>query len=487
MSHSLIKRILLILLFLVLPTFATAVSLLPIGKIEYDFVYDRLERDEVLSLADYSFQLGPYDASSGRSFGPFAYLADIPSNKLILFSLTGEDFCSAHAESPCGYESIRGGVAASPIERLFVYGNFVLDEHKAKDEFYTGKKWRGLAGGVEEAFLYFSWRQFEITAGRFASYWGPRNSLVLAPTNALDGFEYSFHWGRLSLSYRLAKLDGLNPEEDGVDEFENRFLAAHRLDIHLSRTLRVGAFESVVYGGPGRQVDLLYLNPIMFFHVDQLNEGIDDNSLLGLDVTFKPLRGLKLYGQLLVDDFQVEKESQGDQEPDQYGFTGGVFMVDLWPSLDFSMEYTRVTNWTFNQVLPRNRYLLNNDLIGAASGNDYELLTVKSTRWFGDDLCLSGNFAYRLQGEGRVTDEWTAPWLEVDGDYSEPFPTGVVEKTRSIWLGFKAFLVNHFYTDVEAGVRWYESLQHVYGNDGSQPFVRVRMSSFFSAPVKVDW
>lgn len=485
-NRSLIKRILLVLLFLILPTIAAAVSLLPVGKIEYDFVYDRLEREEARSLTDYSFQLGPYDASSGLSFGPFAYLSDIPRNKLVLFSRAEEDFYSAQRQSPSGFESVRGGVAASPVERLFVYGNFVLDERKAEDEFYTGKKWRGLAGGVEEAFLYFRWRQFEITSGRFASFWGPRNSLILAPTNPLDGFEYNFHWGRLALSYRLAKLDGLSPEDDGVEQFENRFLAAHRLDIRLSGSLRLGVFESVVYGGPGRQIDLLYLNPIVFFHADQLNEGVNDNSLMGLDVMYRPRAGIRLYGQLLVDDFQVEKESQGDQEPDQYGMIAGVHFVDLRPSLDLRFEYQRVTNWAFNQLLPRNRYLLNTDLIGGASGNDYELLTAGCERWFGDDLRLSGNFAYRLQGEGRVTDDWTAPWLEAEGDYDEPFPSGVVEKTRSTWLGFKGFIKDHFFVDIEAGVHWFDNHNHTYGEDESQTFARVRISSFFSTPVKVD-
>lgn len=485
-NSLLIKRILWILLFLILPSLAPAVSLLPVGKIEYDFVYDRLEREEVKKQTSYAYQLGPYDGTEGFSFGPFEYLKGIPSNKLMLFSAAGEDFYSAHSQTPAGFESVRGGIAASPMEWLFVYGNFVLDERKAEDEFYTGKKWRGLAGGVEEAFTYFKWRQFEIMAGRFASFWGPRNSLVLAPTNALDGFEYSFHWGRLVLSYRLAKLDGLNPEDDGVDQFENRFLAAHRLDVRLSREFRLGIFESVIYGGPGRQIDLLYLNPIVFFHADQLNEGMNDNSLMGFDVTYQPGRGLKLYGQLLVDDFQIEKASQGDQEPDQYGVIAGAHLVDLWPSVDFRVEYSRVTNWTFNQELPRNRYLLNNDPIGGAAGNDYEVLRATCSRWLSDNRCLSANFAYRLQGEGRITDEWTEPWLDVEGDYDEPFPSGVVEKTRSAWLGFKGFFVNHFFVDVEAGVNWFDNFDHVYGEDASQAFARVQISSFFSTPVTVD-
>ncbi len=488
MKQVLNKYILVRAMLAVLSSGATASPVIPVGKAEYDFVYDRLVRSETLSGDIYNYQLGPYDNNGGEfSFGPFGYLADAPSKKLTLFSFVGEDFYSARSQAPAGFESLRAGIVATPVERLFVYGNFVLDEQKAEDENYTGKKWRGLAGGVEQAFIHYHLKPIEITLGRFASFWGPRNSLVLSSGNALDGFGYSFHWGRLVLSYRLARLDGLSPEEDGVEQFENRFFAGHRLDIHFSRWLRMGFFETIIFGGPGRQIDLLYLNPIIFFHADQLNEGVDDNTLLGMDFVFRPRPGVKLYGQLLVDDFQIDNSSQGDQEPDQYGVILGSDLVDMMPGLDINLEYSRVTNWTFNQALDRNRYLFNGELIGGAPGNDYEMWRLGVRRWFGDETALASEFAYRRQGEGKPTAEWTAPWLETEGEYTEPFPTGIVETTRSASLRLQSFLFNHFFVDARAGVNWYDNYLHIEDDSRTEPFVNVRISTFFSAPVDVDW
>ncbi|UCE25518.1 MAG: hypothetical protein JSU74_05580, partial [Candidatus Zixiibacteriota bacterium] len=403
MNRTLLKRILMVLLFLILPVPLCASPLLPVGLPEYDFVYDRLIRSETQSYDLYDYQLGPFGDNGGNfSFGPFEYLKSAAAERMTLFSTVGEDFYSAKLTSPSGFESLRGGVAAVPLNKLFVYANFLLDERKAKDDSYTGKKWRGLAGGVEQAFASYRSRPFEVTLGRFASFWGPRNSLVLSSTNALDGFGYSFYWGRLVLTYRLARLDGLNPDEDDVDQFENRFFAGHRLDIHLSRWLRIGLFETIIFGGPGRQVDLLYLNPIVFFHADQLNEGVDDNTLIGFDYVLKPRLGVKLYGQLLIDDFQIDDRSQGDQEPNQYGIILGAQTVDLMPATDLELEYSRVANWTFNQALERNRYLFNSDLIGAATGNDYETWQLTCTRWLREYTAVSARLAYRRQGEGRV-------------------------------------------------------------------------------------
>ena len=86
-----------------------------------------------------------------------------------------------------------------------------------------------------------------------------------------------------------------DPEVDEVEQFENRFFAGHRLDIHFSRQLRIGFSETIIYGGPGRQIDLVYLNPIMAFHAAQLNEGINDNTLLGFDFSYTAARGVRFF------------------------------------------------------------------------------------------------------------------------------------------------------------------------------------------------
>ncbi len=464
-----------------------AAGVLPVGRTEYEFIYDRMERLDALSTDYLACQLGPYSFQEARfALGPFEDLRRIHQKSVRLFSFFNEDFRAAKKATGRGFESFRGGLAAAPSERLFAYANFVLDEQKAQDATYDGKKWRGLAGDVEQAFVYYQSGPLAVTVGRFASFWGPRNSLVLSPQAAMDGFSYAFHWGRLALSYRLARLDGLDPDLDSVAQFENRYFAGHRLDILLSRRLQIGLSETVIFGGPGRQIDLFYLNPIIFYHGAQLNEGIDDNTFLGFDFSVKPKVGVKLYGQVVVDDLQVDRKTQEDEEPDEIAFLAGAYLANLLLTLDLKAEYTRVANWTFNQAHERNRYLFRNRLIGGALGNDYDLTVASLVKWFEDDLAMSLSFAYARQGEGCVTDAWTAPWLLAAGDYSEPFPTGVVQKTTSTVFNIKGFFKNHFYFDVDVGVDWVGNFNHKPGDKRSLPFFNLRVSSFFSTPVSVE-
>jgi len=480
-----LKTLLLSALWL-LTSVATA-GVLPIGQPEYDFLYDRIERLDALTLDRFDFQIAPYRIDRwSDNLGPFQPLDRVRGERLLIGLHFTEDLSAAKQVKPAGFEKLRGVVAGQPMKNLSVYGSFVLDEELAKDPEYTGKKWRGLAGNVQQAFVAYNTSRFDFLFGRFGGFWGPRRSLVFSPSQNLDGLAYSFRWGRLVISYRLARLDGLTPEREGVESFENRWVAAHRYDFHFGPKFTVGLFETVVFGGPGRQLELFYLNPLIFFHGTQLNESLDDNTQVGFDFSFKPKAGVKVYGQVLVDDLQLDDKVESDREPDQLGILGGVYLADLIDNTDIRLEYSRVSNWTFNQRFARNRYTNDGLPIGSAAGNDYDLLDLSVIRWLRDCLAVSANLSYRRQGEGRIEAEWTMPWLEVEGDYSEPFPTGTVQKTLTASLGAKGFLYGHFFFDLEAGVDRVENRFHVESADETLPFVNLTLSGFVLPTVDID-
>jgi len=484
---SLWKKILLVLIFLTLPIPLLAAGVLPSGRPEFEFIYDRLERNDALSQDNQDYQLGPYSLELARSaLGPFDWLDRLDQNSLRLFGSFGEHFRSVKSASATGYESLEGGIVARPIDKLFVYGRISLDEALASDPNYTGKKWRGLAGGVDDAFVQYQTGTFSLLAGRFASFWGPRGSMALAPGVSMDGFGYSYRWGRLTLSYRLARLDGLSPERDSVAQFENRYFAAHRLDVHLSTRIRVGFFETAIFGGPGRQLDLYFLNPILFYHASQLNDGPDDNTYLGFDFAVKPMVGVKLYGQMMVDDYQLDNRTQSDQEPNEYGLLFGGYWADVLPQFDVKAEYSKVTNRTFNQYHPRNRYLYKGELIGGALGNDYDLWGLTALYWVRPELQVSANLSQYRQGEGQVDQTWDQPWLDVTGDYSEPFPTGTVQRATTVSLGIKGFVAGCFYVDAATGIDRVINYGHIAGDRRTLPFLNCRLSAFLSSPLRVN-
>jgi hypothetical protein len=363
--------------------------------------------------------------------------------------------------------SITGGFTFRPAKYFGALGFFNLDRAKAIDPDYIGKKYRGLAGEIETAALFYKRDRITIIFGRLRAFWGPQrvNLLLSETTEPLDLLSASFESGRLSVNFLFARLDQSRPDSVDFIRFpdrsfnDNRYLAGHRVDIRLHRNFRLGLFETVIFGGEGRPPELSYLNPLQFFHSAQLNEDTDDNTILGADFTYLPGAGIAAYGQILVDDFQIDKESQGDQEPDEIGIMIGLFKAGKIASLipDLKAEYVRITNRTYHQRDPRNRYLYRNKLTGHPLGPDADSVSIKARLWPHERFFAEIELAYRRHGEGSIYKPWDEPWEEAEGDYDEPFPTGLVEKSTFVALRAQAYLPftrythEHIFISIDAG------------------------------------
>lgn len=460
---------------------------LPVGQREYDFIYDRIEREEAMARDRFDYQLGPYDnRDSAFDVSPFDSRNRLTDRQIGIFGFAAESFRASKDRRGRMYALLRGGFVARPFSRVSVMGQYYLDERKARDPEYTGKKWRGFAGDIDLAYAQYYTERLNLTVGRFSSFWGPRHSLVLGSRSHLDGFGYSIRLGRVTVSYRLGQLSQDSIGSDTTTQWPSRYFAGHRVDFHFSKSLRVGLFESVVFGGPGRSVDFAYLNPIIFYHGSQLNDRVNDNTLVGFDFTWKPRLGTKCYGQLLLDDIQLDHKTQGDQEPAQYAVNVGLYTASRARKLDTRLEYTRVSNWTFNQILPRNRYLNRHDPIGDVTGNDYDLTTAELIRWLKPGLSARLQLSYKRQGEGRIGADWTEPWLDIVGDYSEPFPTGTVEKTGAASLGLRGFVSSFLFADLKAGLSRIVNYGNCAGDRRTLPFVDCYLSLYFSRVIGLD-
>ena len=356
---------------------------------------------------------------------------------------------------------------------------FSLDREKALDPDYTGKKWRGLAGDLETSAIYFQHERLRLTLGRQRVFWGPQPvNLILSETaEPLDLFTADYGKGPLAFSFLFARLDGSRP--DSVDYArlpertfqDNRYLVGHRLDINFHRTFRLGLFETSLFGGEGRPPELYYLNPLQFFHTAQLNEGEDDNTILGLDFQFLPRPGYAVYGQFIVDDYQIDNASAGDQEPNELGLMVGAFRSgkpSSWTP-DVKVEYVKITNRTYHQRDPRNRYIFRNEVLGHPLGPDADSLSLLFRFWPTELLATGLEIAATRHGAGSIHAAWDEPWTLSAGDYDEPFPTGVVQKSLHAavrvdgYVPASGYLQQHFYLSMRAGYGAYRNFGNLDG------------------------
>jgi len=323
---------------------------------------------------------------------------------------------------------------------FFALTRYMIDENLAKDPNYEGKIWSGFAGDAAQAYLAFNLPYFKVLLGRERIAWGQKSTqeLVLS-ANAfpLDMVKIQGNWGIFEGTAFFAYLSPITTQDSSGDlSHVNRYLSGHRMSFNLFSVAHVGLSETVIYGGKNRQLEAYYLNPLLWYHAAQLNEKRDDNTFFAFDFNLRPKRKVLLYGEFLIDDLQIEKKSQQDQEPNELGYSGGFSILDIFgfKGTELNMEYMRINNWTFNQKEEYNRYLNRKKPLGNPLGPDTDQFSASLSAWLRRGLKSKITYQRRRCGEGRVDSPWSEPWMLTEGNYEEKFPSGVVETMNNFGI-----------------------------------------------------
>ncbi|NNE26631.1 MAG: hypothetical protein HKN09_07290, partial [Saprospiraceae bacterium] len=128
----------------------------------------------------------------------------------------------------------------------------------------------------------------------------------------------------------------------------------HYLDLNISNRLSIGLFETVVFSREN-QFELQYLNPLILYRT--VEHGLDspDNVLLGLNLAWRPVDGLSIYSQILLDELSVsELTSNAGWWGNKYGIQLGMKTFDLFgiDHLDLQAEFNQVRPYTYSHNIP---------------------------------------------------------------------------------------------------------------------------------------
>jgi len=230
---------------------------------------------------------------------------------------------------------------------------------------------------LSESFLQYYGRDLSLAAGRGRFRWGParQGSLFLnsqmPPFDYLrfdaalenersQGIFYTFVHGWLeadSVAKRLASFilyvtpggrpRTLNPQ---------KYLSAQRLEVRARSNLLFGFSQAVIYGDRG--VQLGYLTPLNFLYSVQHSNDDKDNTVLGFDANWRPVAGVRLYGEAFFDDISVSAltTSSGGNKS---AFTAGLHLAGtsgFVRHLDGGIEYTRIRPFVYSHVFAVNAY-----------------------------------------------------------------------------------------------------------------------------------
>ncbi|ACF14607.1 hypothetical protein Ctha_2156 [Chloroherpeton thalassium ATCC 35110] len=384
-------------------------------------------------------------------------------------------------------------------ENISVNIRNIIQEKNAYDFVVGNRVYAYQNAYTEQAFLAYVNKIIKIKVGRDYISWGyAKNSFNISNTaGSFDQLSFQLITPVIRFSYFTVILDkkllDSTDNEDDVLDYVNRYYSASRIDLNLfSGNVKIGVWQSVIYGGKQRSLDFDYANPIMVYYAVQWNDRKrgDGNILAGSDMSVNLAKGVNIYAGFVIDDWQIKNVgSQGEEIPNKWGgYFGGKFANVLKhhgiEGTDIFFELVKVNNRTFSHKNWHERLLYGDNPIAHPLGTDFETFSLKVQHWINSSVRLSLDYDVIAKGEGTVQ-EHTTPWLEKDADgnyiyangYSESSPYGIVEKTHSLGISLFYQPATTLHLDVGLTHNWIRNVDHQDGKNNT--FLEAYLSAWF--------
>jgi hypothetical protein len=270
-----------------------------------------------------------------------------------------------------------------------------------------------------------------------------------------------------------ALVTQLDTRTDSAGIAIRRYMVQHRLWLRPRGRWTVALWEGAVLSGADRGIEPWYLNILNLAMLEQVNSGTNVNSFLGVD--FERRAGVTLFGQLMLDDIQVDRKTQTDQKPVSYAATLGakggwrIPLAGTW-----MLVYTQVANLAY-----RNEDDLQVPLYhGLGTGrnfSDYDQATARLSLIGPAGVLLEPEVTLLRQGEGDPRLPHPKPLAYAT---TATLFEGVVQRTLRFALGARA-QAGPLHWSANGGVHAVTNDGHVQGRSGTRFVGSVSLSFRF--------
>jgi Capsule assembly protein Wzi len=343
---------------------------------------------------------------------------------------------------------------------LTLYTDGTIDQTLKDDTLYTGYTKFGLKALHQQAYVRLSDPHFDFTFGRDYLSWGYGNNgtvLISTTPGALDMASLFINTRVMKFNWFVAQLNqmpqftpdtnnygvyGPGPTINLPDPTANRYLTGSRFEFNIADKVFLGAYQAGTFGGPNAPINLELINPLRLTYETEANSQADVNAFVGGDFSVFWPQNFNFYGDLMIDDWQVDHKALGDLKPNLYAFDIGVHAANILASLgisgtDANLQLMRVKNRVYNEYnwASYEKLLLRNYPVANPFGDDFWNLDLRLSHWLTYEWNLGLEVMHLEHGSQNLYGPYTMPWLTdpnitVATGYSEPFPYGRVQSTN---------------------------------------------------------
>ena len=178
---------------------------------------------------------------------------------------------------------------------------------------------------------------------------------------------YQCLWMELSpVSQKMVSGNSLLPK---------KYAVMHYLNFKATPRFAFSFFEATIFNR-SRQFELQYLNPVILYRSVEGLIGSPDNVLIGLEGRWDFFRRIRLYGQLLVDEFLLRALTDRSKRGwwgNKFGIQGGLKYVNAFgiARLDLQSELNLVRPYTYSHFDSLNAYMHYNQALAHPLGSNF--------------------------------------------------------------------------------------------------------------------
>lgn len=307
------------------------------------------------------------------------------------------------------------------------------------------------------AYITCNWKNFTLLFGKDVNWWGPgyRGQLALsAHPTSYDMVKLQFVHPKVKFTSLVGFLKNYNAGYFYGDA-EEKQIAAHRVEFAPFSFLEIGLHETVVFSG--RKFEPGYYNPFMFYRSAEHYLGDSDNAAMGLDAEIKPAAGIKLYGELFIDDITTSRLGSGFYG-NKYAYTAGACWANaLVNNLDLRMEFSRTRPYLYSHKNPLNTYSHFGTVLGHFIGPNSENLFFQAEYRINGRLLVAGSFERIRHGANTPSVNYGGDFLVPHSTETDPENVETLAGSRQSWKSVTAILRYEVFRNMLLELRYSES------------------------------
>ena len=196
-----------------------------------------------------------------------------------------------------------------------------------------------------------------VQVGKGKNFWGYGYRSLFLSDNATNYpfVKFTTNFWRIKYVSMVVQMKDIRYAYGDPSKYFTKYGTFHLLSWNMTKRFNINVFESVIWQAKdtlqNRQLDINYLNPVIFFRPVEYSLGSSDNSILGLGAQYKINGSMSIYAQGLLDEFVLDQiKADSGWWANKYGLQIGfkAFEPFKLKGFYFQTEYNAVRPFTYS-------------------------------------------------------------------------------------------------------------------------------------------